>query len=86
MTEILDKQLGFKKQKYTGLALKHHIKGIYIELPLYSSHKSKNMMRKLQHTSQYSLTFVSTSNVLIKRPLQNPGRQIAKGVNSMFSL
>ena len=44
------------------------------------------MMRKLQHTLQHSLTFVSTSNVLIKRLLQNPGRQIAKGVNSMFSL
>ena len=36
MTKILDKQLGFKKQKYTGLELKHHIKGIYVELPLYS--------------------------------------------------
>ena len=36
MKKILDEQLESKKQKYTGLELKHHKKGIYRKFPLYS--------------------------------------------------
>ena len=48
MTKILDEQLESKKD--TGLELKHHKKGIYSKFSLYSSHKLKNMMKKLLHT------------------------------------
>ena len=72
MTKILDEQLEFKKQNYTGLELKHHKKGFYRKFPLYNLHKSKKCDEKITAYFISSPTFMSTSNILMNTPLK-PG-------------
>ena len=65
MTKILDEQQEYKKQKYTGLELKH-IKG-FIE----NFHCLLNTKKYEKITVYFisSPTFMSTSNIIINGPL-----------------